>query len=120
VGAEIFHNLAHGGFAGQVFPVNPDATTVDGTTAYPSVREIPGVIDLAVIAVPAAAVPGAVDDCIACRVGAIVVISAGVRWQQGRCVRERPAGVLGKGSANPRHPSLSRRGGRRHQFHGNG
>jgi acetyl coenzyme A synthetase (ADP forming)-like protein len=78
VGAEIFHNLAHGGFTGHVFPVNPRATTIDdGMPAYPSVRDIPGAIDLAVIVVPAAAVPHVVDECIARQVGAIVVISAG-------------------------------------------
>jgi acetyl coenzyme A synthetase (ADP forming)-like protein len=77
VGAEIFHNLAAGGFTGRVIPVNPQAATVEGLTAYASVRDVPGDVDLAVIAVPAAAVAGVVDDCIAKRVGAVVVISAG-------------------------------------------
>ena len=77
VGAEIFHNLAHGGFTGQVFPVNPTAGNVQGVPGCSSVRDVPGDIDLAVIAVPAPAVPGVIDDCIARRVGAIVVISAG-------------------------------------------
>src|SRR5512145_343030 len=58
VGAEIFHNLAAGGFTGRVVPVNPCADTVQGATAYRSLRDVPGDVDLAVIAVPAAAVPG--------------------------------------------------------------
>ena len=77
VGAEIFHNLAAGGFTGRAVPVNPYAEAVEGVTAYRSLRDVPGDIDLAVIAVPAAAVPGVIDDCIAKPVGAIVVISAG-------------------------------------------
>ena len=77
VGAEIFHNLAAGGFTGRAVPVNPYAEAVEGVTAYQSLRDVPGDIDLAVIAVPAAAVPGVIDDCIAKPVGAIVVISAG-------------------------------------------
>ena len=77
VGAEIFHNLAAGGFTGRVVPVNPHAAAIDGTRAYSSVRDVPGAIDLVVIAVPAPAVAGVIDDCIARRVGAIVVISAG-------------------------------------------
>ncbi len=77
VGAEIFHNLAAGGFTGRAVPVNPHAETVQGVAAYRSVRDVPGDVDLAVVAVPAAAVPGVVDDCIAKSVGAIVVVTAG-------------------------------------------
>jgi acetyl coenzyme A synthetase (ADP forming)-like protein len=77
VGAEVFHNLAAGGFTGRVVPVNPHAATIDGVTAYPSVRHVPGEIDLVVVAVPAPAVAGVIDDCIAKGVGSIVVISAG-------------------------------------------
>ena len=77
VGAEIFHNLAAGGFTGRAIPVNPHADTVQGVAAYRSLRDVPGDVDLVVVAVPAAAVPGAIDDSIAKSVGAIVVVSAG-------------------------------------------
>ncbi|MEX2663216.1 MAG: acetate--CoA ligase family protein [Vicinamibacterales bacterium] len=77
IGSEIFHNLAAGGFQGQVFPVNPHAQTIGGAHAWPTVGAIPWTVDLAVIAVPGAAVEAAVDDCLAARVPAIVVISAG-------------------------------------------
>jgi acetyl coenzyme A synthetase (ADP forming)-like protein len=76
IGGEIFHNLT-GTFTGQVIPINPHAETVDGHRAYGSVRDVPDPIDLAVIAVPAAAVPCVIDDCIDARVGGIVLISAG-------------------------------------------
>ena len=77
VGAEIFHNLSAGGFTGRVVPVNPQAAAIDGLTAYASVRNVPGDIDLVVVAVPAPAVAGVIEDCIAKHVGAVVVISAG-------------------------------------------
>jgi acetyl coenzyme A synthetase (ADP forming)-like protein len=77
IGAEIFHNLSAGGFTGRVFPVNPHASAIEGVTAYAELSAIPGTIDLAVIAVPADCVERVVDDCIAKRVGAIVVITAG-------------------------------------------
>ena len=101
IGAEIFHNLARGGFTGRVVPVNAHADAVDGVLAYHSVREVPGDVNLAVVAVPAAAVVDVVDDCIAKRVGAIVVISAGFgeTGEQGRSVelalreRVRAAGI---------------------------
>jgi acetyl coenzyme A synthetase (ADP forming)-like protein len=77
IGAEIFHNLLATGFQGCVFPVNSYATSVQGVRAYPSLRDVPADVDLAIIAVPAAAVEAAVDDCIARRVPAVLVISAG-------------------------------------------
>ena len=101
IGAEIFHNLSAGGFTGKALPVNPHAAEVGGVPAYRSVRDVPGHVDLAVVAVPAAAVVDVVDDCIAKRVGAIVVISAGFgeTGEQGRTVelalreRVRAAGI---------------------------
>jgi len=101
IGAEIFHNLSAGGFTGTVVPVNPHAEEVGGVTAYRSVRDVPGDVDLVIIAVPAAAVVDVVDDCIAKRVGAIVVISAGFgeTGERGRAVeialreRVRAAGI---------------------------
>ena len=77
IGAEIFLNLARGGFTGAVCPVNPKGQTVEGTSAWPTIASIGAPVDLAVIAVPCAAVEGAIDQCIAAHVPAIVVISAG-------------------------------------------
>lgn len=77
IGAEIFHNLLATGFHGCVFPVNPYAASVQGVRAYASLRDVPGDVDLAIVAVPASAVEAAVDDCIARRVPAVIVISAG-------------------------------------------
>jgi acetyl coenzyme A synthetase (ADP forming)-like protein len=77
VGAAIFHNLACGGFRGQVVPVHPSAAAIDGVTAYPSIEQVPLDIDLAVVVVPATAVAGVIDGCIARRIPAILVISAG-------------------------------------------
>ena len=91
IGAEIFHNLLACGFQGCVFPVNPAANAVQGVRAYPSLLEVPSDIDLAIIAVPSAAVEAAVDDCIARQVPAVVVISAGFSetGEKGRRQEER-------------------------------
>ncbi len=77
IGGAIFHNLLECGFTGAVFPVNPKAEAVAGVLAYPSVAEVPGELDLAVIVVPAAAVARVVEECRAKGVHAVVVISAG-------------------------------------------
>ena len=65
VGGQIFHNLLDAGFEGTAYPVNREADVVQSVRAYRSVGEIPGPIDLAVIAVPAAAVIDVVGECAA-------------------------------------------------------
>ena len=77
VGHRALDALIRSGFRGLIYPVNPKAVEVAGLRCYPSVRELPGPVDLAVIAVPAPAVPGAVDDCATHGVRALVVLSAG-------------------------------------------
>lgn len=64
-------------FPGERIPVSRSATEIDGVVAYPSLREVPGEVDLAVIAVPAAAVPDVIDDAVAAGVGACVIVSGG-------------------------------------------
>jgi len=77
VGHALFKNLANSGFAGPVFPVNPNRDLVQGVKAYPSMAALPQKIDLAVIATPASTVPDLVDECIAGGTLSAVVISAG-------------------------------------------
>ena len=77
IGSEIFHNLISTGFTGTLSAVHPRASVIEGRPAYKSVSEIPGDVDLAVIAVPAADVPASVDDCIRKGVRGICIISAG-------------------------------------------
>ena len=77
IGRRILDGLLQAGFAGTIYPVNPQAEEIAGLKAYSSVRELPGPVDLAVIVVPAAAVARVVDDCAARGVRALVVISAG-------------------------------------------
>ncbi len=77
IGARVLNSLVGAGFRGSIYPVNPKATEISGLKAYPSVRELPKQVDLAVIAVPATAISSVVDDCAARGVRALVVISAG-------------------------------------------
>ncbi len=74
VGRLLWDNLA--GFPGEVVPVGP-AGRVGGQVAYPGLRDIPGEVDLAVVATPAATVPGIVGDAAGKGVAAVVVLSAG-------------------------------------------
>jgi acetyl coenzyme A synthetase (ADP forming)-like protein len=77
VGHELVRNLLASRFQGPVVPINPRATHVAGVYAFPSLADVPASIDLAVIAVPAAAVEDVVQQCAAKGVAGLVVISAG-------------------------------------------
>ena len=65
------------GFAGALYPVNPARETVQGLRAHPDLASIPGEVEFALLAVPAAALEGALDACAAKGVRAAVVFSAG-------------------------------------------
>jgi acetate---CoA ligase (ADP-forming) len=62
-GAQAVHALEQHGYAGHVYPVNPKYREIGGKPCYASVRTIDGVCDVAVIALPAPAVPGVVGEC---------------------------------------------------------
>jgi acetate---CoA ligase (ADP-forming) len=77
ISGEVFRNLIDGGFEGPVYPVNPKSEFVQSVRAYPSVLDVPGDVDLAVIVVPAPAVADVARDCGDKGVKALLVISAG-------------------------------------------
>lgn len=77
VGEVLARNLLESGFSGPVLPINPHAGAVRSALAYASVADLPVTPDLAVIATPAATVPGIVSELGARGCRAAVVISAG-------------------------------------------
>jgi acetyl coenzyme A synthetase (ADP forming)-like protein len=78
-GHVILKNFVESEFGGRAYPVNPKAENVLGLKAHASVREIPGELDLAIIAVPAPIVPSIVDECLSKGVKACVIVSGGFR-----------------------------------------
>jgi acyl-CoA synthetase (NDP forming)/RimJ/RimL family protein N-acetyltransferase len=77
VGREILHNIVAAGFAGQVYPVNPSGTPMEGLPCLTSAAELPAGTDVAIVAVPAAEVPGVAERCGSRGVHALIVITAG-------------------------------------------
>ncbi|MER8186254.1 GNAT family N-acetyltransferase [Kitasatospora sp. NPDC094015] len=78
VGRSLLRDLA--GFRGPVYAVNrsaPAGTELDGVTTHRSVRDIPGPVDLAIIAVPEPGVAAGVAECGAHGVQGLVVVTAG-------------------------------------------
>ncbi|WP_221349100.1 bifunctional GNAT family N-acetyltransferase/acetate--CoA ligase family protein [Streptomyces beigongshangae] len=81
VGRSVLENLRDAGFTGRLHAVNgalrEKEEEIAGVPAHRSVRDIAGPVDLAVVAVPAEHVPGAVAECGAHGVRGLVVVSAG-------------------------------------------
>ena len=76
VGHELVRNLVFGGFQGPVYPVNPTATHIASVPSFASIKDIPGEVDLAVVAVPAKAVPEVVEACGRKGLGGLVIVSS--------------------------------------------
>ena len=87
VGREILHNIVVGGFAGAVYPVNPRASSLEGLHCLASVEELPERVDLAVLAVPAAAVVDVAAQCGRRGVRSLVVITSGLAPTARTCSR---------------------------------
>ncbi len=62
IGNSVMKNLINGGYAGEIYPINPKSDEVLGRKAYKSVSEVSGDIDVAVFAVPAKFVAGALQE----------------------------------------------------------
>ncbi|BAL92103.1 putative acyl-CoA synthetase [Actinoplanes missouriensis 431] len=77
IGAAMLGNLRDGGYSGAIVPVHRTADRVAGLPAYRSASEAGVPIDLALIAVPAEAVPEAGTDAARAGAGGVVVVSAG-------------------------------------------
>ncbi|HLB68517.1 MAG TPA: acetate--CoA ligase family protein [Thermoplasmata archaeon] len=79
VGYMIMRNLITNEYQGKLFPVNPNADSVWGIKAYPSVLDVPDTVDLAIITIPADLVLPVVEQCARKGVKGLVVITAGFR-----------------------------------------
>ena len=86
IGASTEHNKLSGrplrffrqyGYAGGIYPVNPKYQEIDGLRCFAQLSDIPGDVDLAVITLPASAVPDALAKCGAKGVKAAAIISSG-------------------------------------------
>jgi acyl-CoA synthetase (NDP forming) len=69
--------LRKNGYTGRLYPVNPSYNEVAGLGCFPSIAAIGSPVDLALVAIPAAGVPKALEDCAAAGARFAVVISSG-------------------------------------------
>jgi len=90
LGYAILQSLAEGGFDGRIYPVNPKRNQVQELRSFPSVLDIPGQVDLAVMAIPLARVPEAVRSCVKKGVRNVIIVSGGGKesGDQGRDIEK--------------------------------
>src|SRR6201996_4525194 len=69
--------MARYGYPGRVYPVNGKGGEVQGVPAYASVLDLPEPVDLALVMVRAALVPGVLRECASVGVKAVVIMSSG-------------------------------------------
>ncbi len=77
IGGRPIHGMRIAGFAGDVFPVNPRYAEIGGYRCYPDLAAIPGPVDLALVALPAAQMPSIVAQCASKGVGAMTIFTSG-------------------------------------------
>ncbi|UKA60345.1 bifunctional acetate--CoA ligase family protein/GNAT family N-acetyltransferase [Arthrobacter sp. FW306-2-2C-D06B] len=133
IGHQLLEHILEGGFSGAVYAVNPEAFELAGMKSFARIADVPGPVQLAVIAVPYEEVPKVVDECGAAGVKGLVVATAGyaddgergLRRQRELVRQARSYGMrvigpesLGIVNTNPdislnasMAPSLPRRGG---------
>ena len=76
-GLGILRIFRQAGFQGAIYPVNPNASVIDGVKVYPNVTSIPEPLDLAIITVPPAVVPQVVQDCVTAKVLNVQICTSG-------------------------------------------
>jgi len=87
-----------GGFKGTIYPVNPAGGEIFRQRTYRKISDIPGTVDLAVIAIPASGVEAAIEECAEKGVKSVVIVSSGFS-ESGSGGRQRERQLVEKARA---------------------
>jgi len=89
-------NLVNLGFSGKIYPVNPGEKEIMGLQSYPSVKDIEGEVDLAVIGVSHTLVPGIANECADRGIRSMTIIAGGFSeaGEDGRKLQSRSLGPM--------------------------
>ncbi|HXZ60827.1 MAG TPA: acetate--CoA ligase family protein [Steroidobacteraceae bacterium] len=77
IGNSVMKNLINGGYQGAIYPIHPSAGEILGRKAYKSVKDVPGVIDVAVFCIPAKFVAQALTEVGEKKIPGAVLIPSG-------------------------------------------
>jgi len=73
----VIRNLQEFGYRGMIYPINPKGGIITGLQAYPSLKDVPGDVELAMIVIPRDRVPDAVRECGEKGVRGVIISTAG-------------------------------------------
>jgi len=114
-GYVVVKTLLNAGFAGKIYPVNPSYQEVLGLKVYPSIKEIPEKIDLALIMINRRSVPNVMRECATKGIKAVIVVADGFaeRDEEGarlqneivRIAREAGIRIIGPNTAGIANPA---------------
>jgi acyl-CoA synthetase (NDP forming) len=79
----LLHQLRENGFPGRILPINPSYQEIDGLRCYPSIGAVGEPVDLALVAIPAAGVAPALEECAKAGVKNALIISSGFAEEGG-------------------------------------
>ena len=96
IGHVVFRNFVEGKFAGKIFPINPNAEELFGHRCYSSVLDVEEKIDLAVITIPAAIVPQALEECGKKKIPSVIIIAGGFKEIGNAELEDQVASILKK------------------------
>lgn len=116
VGRTLLLNLKSGKFSGRIYPINPKRQEVLGLSCYPTIKELPEAVDLAILVTPAATIPALVRECIDSNVKGLIIISAGFKEQGARgleleaeilcAIKNSPLRIIGPNCLGIMNPSV--------------
>lgn len=89
----ILKNMLQYGYAGGIYPVNPKNSEILGKPCYADILSVPDPVDLAVIILPAPAIPAVLEDCGKKGIKAVTVISGGFK-EVGEAGKQLEAQIL--------------------------
>ena len=82
-GYVVIKSLLNAGFAGKIYPVNPSYQEILGLKVHPSIKEIPGKIDLVLIMIKRRSVPNVLRECAGKGIKAVIVVADGFAERDG-------------------------------------
>ena len=98
-GAQTLQRLVSGGYAGRIYPINPNENEIQGLQSYGSVLDVPDEVDLAVITLRAEQVPAIMWECVEKGVKGAIIISADFAetGKRGRALQEEITDIAREG-----------------------
>ena len=79
LGYHVMKSLVEGKYQGEIYPINPRGQEIWSIRAYASIEDVPGEVELAIVAVPAQLVLRVLEECGRKGVKGVVLITAGFR-----------------------------------------